>query len=550
LTAKNIDAALLRQMFISGTRSLEMKREQVDALNVFPVPDGDTGTNMNLTLQAVLRSLDKPGLNTCGQVAQAVASGSLMGARGNSGVILSQLFRGFAKSLERKDVITGLEFAQALAAGVETAYKAVGRPVEGTILTVAKEAAKIAQAKARSEADLAKLMRAIIEQAEKTLAKTPDLLPVLKRAGVVDAGGQGLVFIYQGFLLALLGQPLTLDTASAVETLPPVVQRDKEPFAALEIEFLYCTEFLINKPKIDEDTLRLDFEPLGDSLLVVGDSDIIKVHMHTNHPGRAMEIALQYGVLSDIKIENMMEQHAETQWVVDSITDAVPQVVPGEGKDIGVVAVAAGAGIATVLRSLGVDIVVEGGQTMNPSTEDLAAAANSLPCEKVIILPNNKNIIMAAEQVKELTKKEIAVVGSKSIPQGLAAMLSYESAEQDLDRVAKSMARRMQGVKTGQVTYAVKSYQSDVGEIKEGDIIGLNDKGIAALGQDVAEVALALLAKIVTDDDGVVSLFYGSDITEDNARALADRITELYPNCELEFFSGGQPFYYYIFAVE
>jgi len=550
LTAKHIDAALLRQMFISGTRSLEMKREQVDALNVFPVPDGDTGTNMNLTLQAVLKALDKPDLNTCGQVAQAVASGSLMGARGNSGVILSQLFRGFAKSLERKNVITGVEFAQALAAGVETAYKAVGRPVEGTILTVAKEAAKTAQAKARGEEDLAKLMRAIIEQAEKTLAKTPDLLPVLKRAGVVDAGGQGLVFIYQGFLFALLGKPLELDATVTVEVPPPVVRREKEPFAALEIEFLYCTEFLINKPKIDEDLLRPQFEPLGDSLLVVGDSEFIKVHLHTNHPGRAMELALQYGVLSDIKIENMMEQHAETEWVVEATAEAMPQPVPGEGKDIGVVAVAAGPGIATVLRSLGVDIVVEGGQTMNPSTEDLAAAANSLDCAKVIILPNNKNIIMAAEQVKELTKKEIAVVASKSIPQGLAAMLSYESATPDLERVAKAMARRMQGVKTGQVTYAVKSYQSDVGEIKEGDIIGLNDKGIATVGQDVALVALALLAKTITDDDGVISLFYGSDVTEATARDLAEQIAELYPNCELDFFSGGQPFYYYIFAVE
>lgn len=550
MTAKHIDAALLKQMFISGTRNLEMRKEQVDALNVFPVPDGDTGTNMNLTLQAVLKSLDKPNLNTCGQVAQAVASGSLMGARGNSGVILSQLFRGLAKSLERKDVITGLEFAQALAAGVETAYKAVGRPVEGTILTVAKDAAKIAQARARGEADMAKLMRAIIEQAEKTLAKTPDLLPVLKRAGVVDAGGQGLVFIYQGFLLALLGQPLTLDTAGAVAVAPPPSRVEAEPFAALEIEFLYCTEFLINKPKIDEDKLRPQFEPLGDSLLVVGDSDVIKVHMHTNHPGRAMEIALQYGVLSDIKIENMMEQHAETQWVSEALPEVEVAPIPGEGKGIGVVAVAAGAGIATVLKSLGVDVIVEGGQTMNPSTEDLAAAANSIACDKVIILPNNKNIIMAAEQVKELTKKEIVVVRSQSIPQGLSAMLSYESVSQDLDRVAKAMTRRMQGVKTGQVTYAVKSYQSDVGEIKEGDIIGLHDKGIATVGQDAALVALSLLEEIVTDEDGVISLFYGSDVPEPTARALADMIEERYPNCALDFFPGGQPFYYYIFAVE
>lgn len=545
MTAKHIDAALLRQMFISGTRNLERNREQVDALNVFPVPDGDTGTNMNLTLQAVLKAIDKPGLTTCGQVAQAVASGSLMGARGNSGVILSQLFRGFAKSLERKDVIGGQDFAMALAAGVDTAYKAVGRPVEGTILTVAKEAAKVAQLKARQEADLAKLMRSIIEQAEKTLAKTPDLLPVLKRAGVVDAGGQGLVYIYRGFLLALLGQTVELDATNLLPAAPEP-RFGAQPVVSDVIHFLYCTEFLIMKPDIDEDELRPHFETLGDSLLVVGDSSVIKVHLHTNNPGRAMEIALIHGELSGIKIENMKEQHAETQWVVE----ATPVVRPGEGKEIGVVAVAAGAGIAAVMRSLGVDVIVEGGQTMNPSTEDLAAAANSLACDKVILLPNNKNIIMAAEQVKELTEKEIRVVGSCTIPQGLAAMLSYEDSAEDLERVALSMARRMQAVKTCQVTYAVKAYNGDIGPIKEGDIIGLNDVGIAAVGQDPTQVALEILAKTVTENDGVISLFYGADVEETSARALAETIKEQYPNCQLDFFQGGQPFYYYLLAVE
>lgn len=532
-------------MFISGARSLEKNKAQVDALNVFPVPDGDTGTNMNLTLQAVLKALEKPGLTTSSHVAQAIASGSLMGARGNSGVILSQLFRGFAKSLERKDVVSASEFANALAQGVDTAYKAVGRPVEGTILTVAKEAAKAAQLKARQDSDLAKLMRAIIEQAEKTLAKTPDLLPVLKRAGVVDAGGQGLVFIYRGFLMAILGQPVELDIVSPPEPLPKVAPINQGQVSDM-IEFLYCTEFLILQPSISEDDLRPQFEKLGDSLLVVGDDDVIKVHLHTNHPGRAMEIALKQGELSGIKIENMREQHAETDWV----TEANPQSVPGEGKQIGVVAVAAGSGISEVMMSLGVDVVVEGGQTMNPSTEDLAAAANSIACDKIIILPNNKNIIMAAEQVKELTKKEIRVVGSCTVPQGLAAMLSYEDTADDLERVVRAMSRRMGSVKTCQVTYAVKSYNGEVGTINEGDIIGLNDSGITAIGQDANDVALDVLARTVTHEDGVIGLFYGADIDEGSARTLADAIKNKFPHCEIDFFRGGQPFYYYIFSVE
>lgn len=543
MTTKQIDATLLRLMFIAGARNLEMNRDAVDALNVFPVPDGDTGTNMNLTLQAVLKALDKGELNTCAQVAQAVATGSLMGARGNSGVILSQLFRGFSRALDRKDVITSGDLAQALTTGVETAYKAVGRPVEGTILTVSREAARAAQTKARSEADIAVVLRSTIEQAEKTLAKTPDMLPVLKRAGVVDAGGQGLIHIYKGFLLAVEGKEISLPTL-------PVERVAAEPERMFidpdSIEFQYCTELLILKPTVADYVLRQSLESHGDSLLVVGDEDVIKIHIHTNHPGAILELAVEHGELSGIKVENMKEQHQHTHWAEGEV--ATPMV--GEDKCIGIVAVAAGVGLGDVFRSLGADVVVEGGQTMNPSTEDLAAAVNSLACESVIILPNNKNIIMAAEQVKEITTKQVTVVGSRTIPQGLAAMLSYEPDADDLERISKAMQRRMNGVKTGQVTYAVKSYSSDAGEIREGDILGLNDKGIDTVGYDVSDVALQLLANMVTEDDGIISLFYGADVPEADAQVLADRIRERFPECQLDFCSGGQPFYYYIFAVE
>lgn len=544
VSAKQIDAILLRNMFLLGAKSLEANKQQVDALNVFPVPDGDTGTNMHLTLQAVVRALDKPKLDTCAAVAQVVASGSLMGARGNSGVILSQLFRGFSRSLERKTVLQSTDFSLALMAGVETAYKAVGRPVEGTILTVARDAARAAQAKARTEQDMVKVMRAAIEQAEKTLARTPDMLPVLKKAGVVDAGGQGLVYVYRGFLQALLGQEL--EAPAAIEAPKLTFVPEQTHFTPAEIEFQYCTEFLILNPRTEDHLLRASLEAYGDSLLVVGDEGVIKVHIHTNHPGTVMELALEHGELSGIKIENMKEQHAHTAWAEEGLKAARL----GSGKSIGVVAVAAGEGLRKVFLSLGADVVVSGGQTMNPSTEDLAAAVNSLACERAIILPNNKNVILAASQVKEVTNKEVAVVASRTVPEGLAAMLSYEADAVELERVSLAMHRRMSGVKTGVVTYAVKSYNGDVGEIAEGDILGLSDKGIDTVGTDVNEVALSLLVNLVTDDDGVISIFAGAETDEAYAQALVESVKARFPNCELEFFVGGQPVYYYIFSVE
>lgn len=527
---------------------MELHKVAVDALNVFPVPDGDTGTNMNLTLQAVVKALEKvPPAGTVSQVAQQVASGSLMGARGNSGVILSQLFRGFARCLDRKDNITVKDFAAALAAGVDTAYKAVGRPVEGTILTVAKEAAKMAQNRARSEEDFCSVMKAIINQAESTLAKTPEMLPVLKRAGVVDAGGQGLIYIYHGFLMVLEGKDVPKPMVVSDIPIPLPYPSRQSPLVSEEsFEFLYCTEFLVMNPHVDEFFLRGALESQGDSLLVVGDEDIIKVHVHTNHPGVVLELAMEHGELSGIKIENMKEQHQHTHWA-EAFED---QPTPGEGKEIGVVAVVAGSGLANVFKSLGADIVVEGGQTMNPSTEDLAAAVNSLACDAVVILPNNKNIIMAAEQVQEISSKTVRVLPSHTVPQGLAALLSYEADVKDFDRVANAMKRRISSVKSGQVTYAVKSYNSEVGEIHEGDILGLHDGRITSVGKEVEAVSLDLLHSMVDDNDGVVSLFYGEDVSEESARMLADKIEAAFPHCQLDFCQGGQPFYYYIFSVE
>ena len=543
---KNIDAQKLKHMFMVGAQNLEANKAKVDALNVFPVPDGDTGTNMNLTLQAVLKAFERGPADTVTQVVQLVASGSLMGARGNSGVILSQLFRGFSRYLDKKENIDAKDFAHALSAGVDTAYKAVGRPVEGTILTVAKESAKAAQASARASDDLVAMMESVVSQAEKTLARTPDMLPVLKRAGVVDAGGQGLVFVYRGFLAVLKGQEIPFSVpAPAARTQVTTAPRPALAVSS-EIEFLYCTEFLLLKPSVDEMNLRAALESHGDSLLVVGDEEIIKVHVHTNHPGLALEVAMEHGELSGIKIENMKEQHQHTHWAEEMAAGPIP----GEGKTVGVVAVVAGDGLAEVYRSLGVDVVVEGGQTMNPSTEDLAEAVNRLPCDEVIILPNNKNIVMAAEQVRYISGKTVRVVASHTIPQGLAALLSYEPEPDSVDKMVASMQRRMGEVKTGQVTYAVKTYKSDVGDVSEGDILGLANGNIAAIGRDNYAVSLQLLDSMVTEDDGVISLFYGEDISEGEARRLADAIEERFPQCQLDFCDGGQPFYYYIFSVE
>lgn len=537
---QRIDAVLFTQMLLQGAQNLELNRARVDALNVFPVPDGDTGTNMNLTLQSVVKAVSQVKDPTVGLLGAACATGSLMGARGNSGVILSQLFRGFGRYLEGRETITGAELIAALEAGVETVYKAVRKPVEGTILTVMRESVKAAGFVARRQSDLVVILQALIEQAEKTLAKTPDMLPVLKQAGVVDAGGQGLVFIFHGFLSAAQGKEVgaPTETATPIVTFIPAAQ---DQLDTADIKYAYCTEFLIKAPTTDEDELHQIMEAHGDSLMVVGDSQLLKVHIHTNNPGLALELALKYGELTGIKIENMKEQHTNLHQDADA---------PVPAKKVGVVSVVAGAGLEEIFRSLGVDRVVSGGQTMNPSTEDLARAAKAVNAEQILILPNNKNIIMAAEQVQELLDRPVYVLPSRTLPQGLAALMSYNPEATDVKGMLLNMDRNMRQVRTGQVTVAVRDHSCDAGDIKEGNFIGIKEGEIAVFGQDLPNVAIGLAERMVDEDSGLISIFYGEEVMEEAAQALADQMGELFPDLEIELRSGGQPVYHYIISVE
>ncbi|NLW17115.1 MAG: DAK2 domain-containing protein [Firmicutes bacterium] len=536
-----IQAELFKQMLLMGAHNLERNRASVDALNVFPVPDGDTGTNMNLTLQAVVKAVSQVDEPHVGKLAAASATGSLMGARGNSGVILSQLFRGFGRHLQEMPEITALDLAQALVVGTETVYKAVRKPVEGTMLTVMREASQVAVQVAKRQNELLPTLRALVEQAESTLAKTPEMLPVLKQAGVVDAGGQGLLCVFKGWLAAASGEVIEdasvgPEADSARVTEPTFVSEE-------EIEFGYCTEFLILSPRVSEDKLHQELEPLGDSLLVVGDANLLKVHVHTNNPGRALEIGLAYGELSGIKIDNMREQHTELHFP----TDAGPAEPV---KPVGVIAVAVGDGLAEIFTSLGVDAIVTGGQTMNPSTEDLAKAANRVPAEQIIILPNNKNIVMAAEQVAEVVDKPIHVVPTRSIPQGLSALMAYNDEPADMAAMVANMTRNMRQVKSGQVTVAVRDHNGSAGMIKEGDFIGILEGDIVVFGDTLEQVTYELVAAMVDEEAGLLSLFFGEDVTEEVAQALADRMAEAFPDLELELRSGGQPIYHFIVAVE
>ncbi len=537
---QRIDAALLKQMLLQGAQSLENNRARVDALNVFPVPDGDTGTNMNLTLQAVVKAITQAKDATVGSVGAACATGSLMGARGNSGVILSQLFRGFGRYLDGKDTITGAELIAALETGVQTVYKAVRKPVEGTILTVMRESVKTATVTARRQSDLVVILQTLIEQAEKTLAKTPDMLPVLKQAGVVDAGGQGLVFIFHGFLSAAQGKEIGAPVDTVLPT-PIIVPAASEELDTADIEFGYCTEFLIKAPTIDEDRLHEALEPHGDSLLVVGDDQLLKVHIHTNNPGLALELGIKHGQLTGIKIENMREQHTSLH------QDAKAALPP---KPVGIVSVVAGDGLEEIFRSLGVDRIVSGGQTMNPSTEDLARAAKAVHAEQILILPNNKNIIMAAEQVQELLDRPVHVLPSRTLPQGLAALMSYNPEAADVKSMLQNMDRNMRQVKTGQVTVAVRDHSCPAGDIKEGDFIGIKEGDIVVFGRELQQMTIGLVEQMVDEDSGLISVFYGEDVAEEAAQALAEQLSALFPDLEIELRAGGQPVYHYIISVE
>jgi DAK2 domain fusion protein YloV len=545
----HLDGALFVQMVFTGHQNLETNKQKVNALNVFPVPDGDTGTNMSLSLTSGVNEMRRVA-HQLHKAAEALATGLLMGARGNSGVILSQLFRGFSKAVAKKETLDAKLFAEAFQSAVTTAYNAVVKPVEGTILTVAKDSARAAvQAARNANATIDSVMLAVLEEAERSLQRTPDLLPVLKQANVVDSGGQGLVYIYQGFMAALQGKGLEsgdpVDEQTVTGPIPHGMPAPAGAFIEHEGEYGYCTEFIIRLPEAAdseqaiEEKIRQALLELGDSTLVVAANDLVKVHIHALHPGTVLEEALNFGSLTRIKIDNMTEQHHN---LVNEY-EAVPRQI------YGIVAVAAGVGMTEIFKSLGVDQVVEGGQTMNPSTEDLMKAVKSVNAEHVYILPNNSNIIMAAEQAKSVLGDRISVIPTKSIPQGVSAVLAFDpdaSPETNMERMIV-MADR---VKTGQVTQAIRDSNFQDFEIKEGDYMGLADGRVVAIGPDLEMSSLSLLAKMIDENSEIVTVFYGDDMSEETAETFVSKLEEQYPQCEFELHYGGQPLYPYIFSVE
>lgn len=543
----SIDGVMLKEMFLSGAALLERNRQNVDALNVFPVPDGDTGTNMSQTMSAAVRELNARSAPTVGDVANTVARGALKGARGNSGVILSQIFRGISRALDGAEEMDAQLFAKALRQGADTAYKAVMKPKEGTILTVARVIAEDLEKEVLKTNDLMELMEFVLKSGDAILKKTPEMLPVLKQAGVVDSGGKGLMVLYAGFNAALHGEPIEdmeLNQAAGM-TLPGEFVDDHE--ALEEITFAYCTEFIVSHPKPevrDSDVARLRkrLERIGDCVLVIGDLEVIKVHVHTNDPGKALQMALELGELDAIKIDNMLEEHRERQAKVEAQAAAQP-------KKFGMVAVALGDGLVEILKDLQVDKVVDGGQTMNPSIEDLLEAIEAVNSNEIFVLPNNSNIILAAQQAAELTEKTVHVLPTKSVPMGIAAAVAFQE-ELSGEENERQMDIAASNVHTGSVTYAVRDTNFDGKDIHQGDIMGLIDNKISTLGHEADEVSMEILDQMVTDDSGLITIFYGEEVAEEDARALYDRVVEKYELCDVEIHRGGQPLYYYLLAVE
>ncbi len=555
-----INGVTLKNMLLVAARNLNQQKDTVNALNVFPVPDGDTGTNMSLTLNAAVKELERAENGEIGRLTTLLARGSLMGARGNSGVILSQFFRGFSEGLSKvKGDATGEDIARAFMEASKTTYRAVMKPVEGTMLTVTRLAAEAANEAAEEGADAAGVIKAALLGAQESLADTPNILPVLKEAGVVDAGGQGLVCIFEGFWAGLTTSPEEMEEILAEQQTPQV---DTADLARLGEEVLvnkYCTEFIILGEGIDPDLIRQEFDSKGDSMIVVGDESVTKVHIHTDHPGQVLQFCGELGNLTEIAIDNMMLQnqefashndHHRLDYAVDNVV-GFPQTAStnGEPKSVGVVAVVAGEGLAEIFRSLGVDHVVTGGQTMNPSTADLVEAVNSINADSVIILPNNKNVIFSAQQVKELVDKEIGVVSTRSAPQGISALM-YFLHDGSLEENVTAMEDSLGEVKTGEVTYAVRSTVAGDLQIEERDIIGLAEGKIAIVGANPDAVATDLVRTMVDQDSSVISIYYGADQNAEDAKELASTLQEGYPDCEVEVYSGGQPLYYYIVSVE
>ncbi len=538
-----IDGATLRGMVISAANALSNRKKELNDLNVFPVPDGDTGTNMSMTILAAAGAVEAESSNELAKIADKLSSASLRGARGNSGVILSQLIRGFSKAVREAQTIDLPLLAQALKAATDTAYRAVMKPTEGTILTVARYGSEYAEKEVANATDLVAFLEGVLEQQKVALAKTPEMLPALKQAKVVDAGGAGLVALVEGALSYLkTGEIVALSDQTAVAT-----KIASAPAAAKgDIEFRYCTDFIILKYRSGSpvDRFRSEIAPRGDCMLVIDDDDIVKVHIHTNNPGFVLEQAVKLGTLVNIKIDNMEEQHNET---LDM--DEVEEVDDTPEKDFGFVTVAAGEGFAAIFRDLGCDVVIEGGQTMNPSTEDILNAINKVHARHVFVLPNNKNIILAAEQAKELAQKGVSVIPTKTIPQGVTALFNFDetsSAEEN----ESNMCDGLSAVKTLQVTFAARSTVLDDQEITEGDYLGLLENKLVHIAKTSAEEVLeSLLGEHATDAE-MITLYYGEDVSEETATALAERIEAKYPDAEVQALSGGQPLYYYIASVE
>lgn len=553
---KTIEVQTLTKMFLAGAKNLEAKKEWINELNVFPVPDGDTGTNMTLTIMAAASEVSNLPEYTMETVAKAISSGSLRGARGNSGVILSQLLRGFTKGIRDHKELDVMTFANAFQKAVETAYKAVMKPKEGTILTVARGAADKAAELALEEEDLEVFFAAIIEEAEAVLAKTPEMLPVLKEAGVVDSGGQGLVEVLKGAYDAFLGKEVDYTFDTAPKSAPVKISAQTEA----DIKFGYCTEFIIMLDKEFNQETEMEFkgflESIGDSIVCVADDDIVKIHVHTNHPGQAIERALTYGSLSRLKIDNMREEHEEklikeaSKIAAQQAEEAAAKKAAEPRKEMGFISVSIGEGIGEIFKGLGVDYLIEGGQTMNPSTEDMLNAIDQVNADHIFILPNNKNIILAANQAKALSDdKDIIVIPTKTVPQGITAMINYIP-DMSVEENEARMKEEIGNVKTGQVTYAVRDTHIDDKEIKEGNIMGIGDHSILAVGEDVAETTMAMFAELVDEDSELISVYYGEDVKEEDAEALGSRLEEAYPDCDIEVHAGGQPIYYYVVSVE
>lgn len=551
MAVNTINAELLSKMFLAGAANIEAKKEFINELNVFPVPDGDTGTNMSLTIMAAAKevaALDKPNMET---LAKAISSGSLRGARGNSGVILSQLFRGFTKAIKETKEIDVLTLANACVKAKETAYKAVMKPKEGTILTVARGIADKAVELAETVDDLEEFIPQVIAHAEEVLAKTPEMLPVLKEAGVVDSGGQGLLEVIKGAYDAFLGKEI--DYSQIAPSASVNVKVSAETNA--DIKFGYCTEFIIMTEKEftdnDEREFKAFLESIGDSIVCVADDEIVKIHVHTNDPGLAIQKALTYGQLTRMKIDNMREEHEE-KLIRDAekVAQEQKEKEKAEQKEFGFIAVSIGEGLNEIFKELGVDYIIEGGQTMNPSTDDMLQAIDEVNAKHVFIFPNNKNITLAANQAKSLVEdKDVIVIPTKTVPQGITAIINFVP-DMSAEENEEAMMDAIQYVKTGQVTYAVRDTCIDEKEIHKDDIMGIGDSGILAVGTDIAGTTKEMLAELVDEDSELISVYYGSDVSEEDAMQLTEELEELYPNVDIDTHLGGQPIYYYVISVE